>query len=276
MHTKVRKETYPFIDSDSSRPPSNTAAGDSGLFGQSECSNFPAPLDSSCYIPWVRPNLRWYYDSATGSCLPFEYGGCGGGEPNQFATFDECMGSCFAGAAAGASCLEMGTCGAQEEFSVAGSSNVPPIQDAAAIWPLFCKDGSALNPEHRCDGFFDCSSGEDEANCGHFNSYDYYEGPTSNMQPPSMRQPDFLLPSTPDAVLELNSLNFEAAIAGHERILVNFYAPWCQTCIDFKREYAAAAAEGVVKTMGVRFARVNMEREKLLRERFQVKRGGNG
>ena len=247
----------------------DTAVGDGGLYSQSECGHFPAPSDSSCYIPWMRPNLRWYYDAATGTCLPFEYGGCGG-EPNQFATFDECMGSCFAGQ----SCQEMGGCGAQEELSSAGLTNGIQVQEeTAAVWPLVCEDGSILNPELRCDGFFDCSSGEDEANCGDINSYDYYgyDGPTGNIQPPSvmMPEPDFSR-SADGVVLDLNSRNFDSAVASHDRILVNFFAPWCQTCIDFKRKFEEAALEEPVKNMGVRFAKVDMEKETLLRERFQV------
>jgi len=36
---------------------------------------------------------KFYYDKATKSCEPFNYGGCGGNE-NNFMTFEECQGMC--------------------------------------------------------------------------------------------------------------------------------------------------------------------------------------
>ena len=186
--------------------------------------------------------------------------GCGG-EHNQFPSFEECMSSCLAGR----NCQEMGACGGPKTFAV--GIQAPRTQDVVAPWPLFCNDGSLLNPEQQCDGFFDCSMGEDEESCHNHYFYDYFEGgPRKKVQ--SSSPPPFR--STSDVVLDLDSLNFGKAVVGHAKILINFYAPWCQTCVDFMPLYEAAAADEAVKVMGVRFGRVNVEHEKILKERFQV------
>ena len=59
------------------------------------------PADPSCVLD-MNPGLvvgnytvpRYYYDRLTGTCKLFKYGGCGG-NPNNFATEDDCLKRCL-------------------------------------------------------------------------------------------------------------------------------------------------------------------------------------
>uniref|UniRef100_A0A6G5A792 Putative kunitz n=1 Tax=Rhipicephalus microplus TaxID=6941 RepID=A0A6G5A792_RHIMP len=56
-------------------------------FNTSKC--FQEPTKGIC-----RAHLqRWYYNSSSGNCSVFYYGGCGGNE-NRFFNCQECMGNC--------------------------------------------------------------------------------------------------------------------------------------------------------------------------------------
>ena len=78
-------------------------------------------------------------------------------------------------------------------------------------------------------------------------------------------------PTTANSVIELTDADFDAAVAAHPRLLVNFYAPWCPTCVNFKEDYEKAAASADQSGLGVRFAKVNSDEHRMLVKRFQVR-----
>ena len=123
-----------------------------------------------------------------------------------------------------------------------------------------CLDGSPYRPEDRCNGFLNCPHGEDEMNC-----FGGSLPQTPHSMPPSSP------PMLPNPVsVELTETSFPAAIASNNRIVVNFYAPWCKACHEFMPKYHEAARESQRRHLGVQFAQANMETERGLKERFQV------
>lgn len=51
------------------------------------------PLDGDGRMACMAFFKKWYYNSKTGKCEEFVYGGCGGNE-NKFETKDECERAC--------------------------------------------------------------------------------------------------------------------------------------------------------------------------------------
>jgi protein disulfide-isomerase A1 len=72
-----------------------------------------------------------------------------------------------------------------------------------------------------------------------------------------------------DGVLILTDSNFDEAVATNDKILVEFYAPWCGHCKQLAPEYAKAAQQ--LADEPVKLAMVDATEQKAVAERFGIK-----
>mmetsp|Transcript_106000 Transcript_106000/g.341939 ORF Transcript_106000/g.341939 Transcript_106000/m.341939 type:complete len:555 (+) Transcript_106000:182-1846(+) len=76
--------------------------------------------------------------------------------------------------------------------------------------------------------------------------------------------------ATPGAVVTLGSSNFDDVVGRTERVLVEFYAPWCGHCKALEPEYERAATEMKAKGLKTVLAKVDATAETELAQRFGV------
>lgn len=74
----------------------------------------------------------------------------------------------------------------------------------------------------------------------------------------------------PESVYTLKDGTFDDFLKGHERALVEFYAPWCGHCQQLEPEYNQAADALRMEGAKTVLAKVDATEEKALAERFQV------
>jgi thioredoxin 1 len=68
------------------------------------------------------------------------------------------------------------------------------------------------------------------------------------------------------AVVVLNKDNFKAVIEKNEFVIVDFWAPWCEPCVDFTPTFEAAAAANP----DIVFGMVNTETDPEIGTYFEV------
>lgn len=74
-----------------------------------------------------------------------------------------------------------------------------------------------------------------------------------------------------EGVLVLTDDNFDEVLKEHDKILVEFYAPWCGHCKKLAPEYVAAAAKLALENPPVFLAKVDTTEQKALGTRFEIK-----
>ena len=68
------------------------------------------------------------------------------------------------------------------------------------------------------------------------------------------------------AVVHLNKANFKDTIVNNPFVIVDFWAPWCEPCVDFTPVFEAAAENNP----DILFGMVNTEDEPEIAEYFEV------
>lgn len=68
------------------------------------------------------------------------------------------------------------------------------------------------------------------------------------------------------AVVTLNKANFKETIEKNDFVIVDFWAPWCEPCVDFSPTFEAASA----KNPDIVFGMVNTETDPEISEYFEV------
>jgi protein disulfide-isomerase A1 len=74
-----------------------------------------------------------------------------------------------------------------------------------------------------------------------------------------------------DGVLILTDANFDEEIKNHDKILIEFYAPWCGHCKKLTPEYAKAAEKLATLDQPIALAKVDATESKELATRFEIK-----